>query len=191
MVAWNMFEKRAFATLLSASRSDAAVLLATFLLTIFRDVTTGIVIGFGASMLLFMARMSRTIGIEHVPLVAEDEPDNGARTRYDAALAADPTRVVFRLSGAFFFGTASTVASVLDRIAERPKTFILDFAAVPFLDSSAAVTIDAFSRKAARQGVTFVITGASAPVRDLLAAHGLAQTGVRFERTIAEALAST
>jgi len=191
MVAWNMFEKRAFATLLSASRSDAAVLLATFLLTIFRDVTTGIVIGFGASMLLFMARMSKTIGIEHVPLVAEDEPDNGARTRYDAALAADPMRVVFRLSGAFFFGTASTVASVLDRIAERPKTFILDFAAVPFLDSSAAVTIDAFSRKAARQGVTFVITGASAPVRDILAAHGLAQTGVRFERTIAEALAST
>ena len=191
VVAWNMFEKRAFATLLNASRSDAAVLLATFLLTIFRDVATGIVVGFGIGMVLFMARMSKTIGIETVPLVAEDVADGGVRTRYDAGLAADRSRIVFRLSGAFFFGTASTVASVLDSIAERPKTFILDFAAVPFLDSSAAVTIDAFSRKAAREGMAFVITGASPPVKSMLAAHGLAETGVRFERSIADALAST
>jgi SulP family sulfate permease len=48
-VAWNMAEKHAFATLLRASRGDAVVVLTTFLLTIFRDLTEGIVAGFSIS----------------------------------------------------------------------------------------------------------------------------------------------
>ncbi len=36
VVCWNMFERDAFATLLRASRGDAAVLLATFGITLFR-----------------------------------------------------------------------------------------------------------------------------------------------------------
>jgi SulP family sulfate permease len=41
VVAWNMAEKREFALLIRSSRGDAVVLLATFLLTIFRDLTEG------------------------------------------------------------------------------------------------------------------------------------------------------
>ncbi len=44
-VAWNMAERHAFLTLLKSSRGDAVVLLATFLLTVFRDLTEGIVVG--------------------------------------------------------------------------------------------------------------------------------------------------
>ena len=49
VVAWNMVEKHAFATLLRASAGDAAVLMATFLLTVFRDLTEAIIVGFAAS----------------------------------------------------------------------------------------------------------------------------------------------
>ena len=52
-VAWNMARKDDFATLLSASRGDALVLLATFLLTIFRDLTEGIVVGFHSAPVCF------------------------------------------------------------------------------------------------------------------------------------------
>ena len=46
--------------------------------------------------------------------------------------------LVYRITGAFFFGAASTIGGVLDGIADQRKAFVVDFAAVPFLDSTAA-----------------------------------------------------
>ncbi len=59
VVAWNMAEKAEFKSLLTASRGDAAVLLATFGLTVFVDLTTGIVVGVTLGCLLFMHRWPR------------------------------------------------------------------------------------------------------------------------------------
>src|SRR5690606_14742575 len=110
VVAWNMVEKQAFATLLRASGGDAAVLLATFLLTIFRDLSEAIVVGFLLGSVLFIHRMSKTTAIEtHAPFVVEDMADDagGGRTPYDGVTATDPNVVVYRISGAFFFGAAA------------------------------------------------------------------------------------
>ena len=70
------------------------------------------------------------------PLAVDDRADtaNGERKPYDAGLASDPEVVVYRITGAFFFGAASTVGAVLERIADQHKGFVLDFSAVPFLD---------------------------------------------------------
>ena len=110
VVAWNMAEKRDFATLLRSSPGDATVLLATFLLTIFRDLTEGILVGFALGAVLFIHRMAEMTGVEpDAPLVADDRADsgNGDRLPYDPRLAADPDVLVSRISGAFFFGAAS------------------------------------------------------------------------------------
>src|SRR5919202_313053 len=84
VVAWNMAEKHEFATLLRASRGDAVVLAATFLLVIFRDLTEGILVGFGIGALLFLHRMAQAVEIEDArPLVEGDRADtvngNGRR----------------------------------------------------------------------------------------------------------------
>jgi SulP family sulfate permease len=192
VVAWNMVEKPAVAALLRSSAGDALVLAVTFLLVVFRDLTTGIVVGFSLGALLFIHRMSSAVAVErHPPFVAEDRPDgsNGDRTAYDAALAADPEVVVYRISGAFFFGAASTVGTVLDRIADRHKAFVLDCSAVPFLDSTAADVIRGAARKAKRAGVRFFVVGASTQVRRMLVAHGVRPPLVRFKASAARALA--
>lgn len=192
VVAWNMVEKHAFATLLRASGGDAAVLLTTFLLTIFRDLTEAIVVGFALGSVLFIHRMSRTTGIEGgPPLVGEDKADgaDGTRTPYDGTAAADPEVVVYRISGAFFFGAAASIGSVLDRIADTHRTLIIDFSAVPFLDSTAANTIEGLARKTRRTGVRIVVCGASRDVRRDLIAHGVKPPLVRYERSIESALA--
>ena len=194
VVAWNMIEKQALLTLLKSARGDALVVLATLLLTIFRDLTTGIIVGFSIGTLLFLNRMSKTIAVEtHIPLIPDDEADgaNDARTRYDTSLATDQSRIIYRISGAFFFGSASTVAAVLDRIAERPKVFILDFSAAPYLDSTAAITIAGFARKARRNGTRLIITGTIATVQKELALQGVAPPQVEFTDDIEEALART
>src|ERR1700720_89870 len=119
VVAWNMAEKQEFALLIRSSWGDATVLLATFLLTIFRDLTEGILVGFALGAVLFINRMAQMTGIEaDASLVLDDRADftNGDRVPYDSPLAADPDVLVYRITGAFFFGAASTVGTVLDSI---------------------------------------------------------------------------
>jgi len=189
IVAWDMVEKHGFALLLRASRGDAAVLLVTFLLTVLRDLTQAIIVGFALGSVLFIHRMSKTTAIEtHRPFVAEDRPDDEAgRTPYDET-RIDPAIVVFRISGAFFFGAAASIGSVLDRIADTHKSLIVDFAAVPFVDSTAANTIESLVRKAGRQGVRVFLSGTSHEVRRSLFAQGLKPPLVSYERSIATAL---
>ena len=193
-VAWNMAEKHQFATLLRASKGDAVVLLATFLLVIFRDLTEGILVGFGIGVLVFLQRMAQAIEIEQPHLLPEeDRPDavaGNGRDPYDPALATDPDVVVYRISGAFFFGAAATVAAALDRIAEHPRAYVIDFSAVPVLDSTAAATIEGFVRKAHHHQAAVYVSGARPPIRRVLLTHGVRPPRVRFKPTLAEALES-
>ena len=59
VVAWSMADKADFASLLRTSWSDAAVLLATFLLTIFVDLLTGIAVGTALGSFVFLHRMAQ------------------------------------------------------------------------------------------------------------------------------------
>jgi SulP family sulfate permease len=117
VVAWNMAEKNEFATLIRASRGDAAVLIATFALVVFRDLTEGIVVGFGIGALLFLHRMAQSVEVEF-PASPGDEDASEADAPFEAT---DPDVVAYRISGAFFFGSAASVAAALDRIGEHPK----------------------------------------------------------------------
>src|ERR1700730_6506220 len=192
VVAWNMAEKHEFATLIRSSRGDATVLLATFLLTIFRDLTEGILVGFALGAVLFINRMAEMTGIEAAtPLVTDDVADytNGDRVPYDSGLAADPDVLVYRITGAFFFGAASTVGAVLDSLADTRKAFVVDFAAVPFLDSTAANAMSRVATKAKRQGIRPFLTGASATVRRALLTHGVTPLRAKYRQTIARAIA--
>ncbi|MBL8594989.1 MAG: SulP family inorganic anion transporter [Devosia sp.] len=190
VVAWNMAEKTAFATLLRTSPGDAVVLLATFGLTVFRGLTEGIVVGFALGALLFIHRMAQHAGVEvHVPPVPEDQAD-ASRPPYDPAIATDPDVAVYRITGAFFFGAAATVGAVLERIADQHRAFVIDFSAVPFIDSTAANTMDGIARKAARHHVVLLISGATPAVRKSLAAHGVSAPTVLFERSISAAISA-
>ncbi|RUW58117.1 SulP family inorganic anion transporter [Mesorhizobium sp. M7A.F.Ca.US.008.03.1.1] len=188
VVCWNMFEKQAFATLLRASRGDALVLMATFLIVVFRDLTEGIVVGFVLGSILFIDRMSKSIAVEvDQPLVQEDVADSS--NAYDASEATDADTVVYRISGAFFFGAASTVGTVLDRIADQRKNFILDCSAVPFFDSTAANVIEGAAHKAKRAGVRFIISGAAPQIRRMLINHGVKRPLVTYAASIRDARA--
>ena len=190
VVCWNMFERDAFATLLRASRGDAAVLLATFGITLFRGLTEAIVVGFALGSVLFIHRMSQTTALEtHVPLVAEDVPDDDLREPYDEAAQQDPTVVVYRISGAFFFGAAASIGTVLERIGDAHRNLIIDFAAVPFVNSTAAKTIEGLAQKAAQRGVGVTLTGMSEGVRRELAAQGARRPLVMKAPSIEQALA--
>lgn len=176
LVAWNMAEKAEFLGLLRTSRGDAAVLLVTFLLVVFRDLTEGIIAGFALGGLLFIRRMSDAAEVE-----ATHESN-------DPAQQGDV--VIYRIRGAFFFGAAATAGSVLERIGDRPRIFIVDFSEVTHLDSSGAHLVERLSRRVGRHGRRLFLTGTSGPVRQILTAQGLREPDVRYHATPEDALAA-
>jgi SulP family sulfate permease len=192
VVSWNMAERHQMLVLIRASRGEALVLLSTFLLTIFRDLTTGILVGFGIGALLFLHRMAGSVEVETgTPLIAGDKADGtdgDPPTPYDAALATDPDIAIYRISGAFFFGAAAAVATSLEQAGVRPRTYIIDFAAVPVLDSTAAATIEGFARKAVRQGARVMLSGARPAIRRTLLVQGVRPPLVKYKATLADAL---
>ena len=191
LVAWNMVEKRAFLILLRASRADALILLATFGLTIFRDLTEAIVVGFAIGSVVFIHRMSQTTAIESwTPFVDEDLPD---RITAPADAKAGPTEqdaeiLVYRISGAFFFGAAASIGSVLERIADTHRVLIIDFAAVPFVDSTAAHMIQGLAHRARKRGLPVIISGASKIVQHKLVALEITTPLVSYEPALAQAM---
>ena len=166
IVAWNMAEKEEFLHLLRSSRADAMVLLVTFLLVVFRDLTEGIVIGFALGGLVFIARMSEAAEVadhDSAPLPS-----------------ADGDRVVIRLRGPWFFGAAARLGSILERIADRPREFVVDLTDVPMIDSSGARSFLLLARRMARRDGVLIVIGARPPVRQALEHQGLARLPVRF-----------
>jgi sulfate permease, SulP family len=193
VVAWNMVERSAVAALLRSRGGDAAVLVVTFLLTVFVGLTEAIVVGFALGAVLFIHRMAQTTEIAAHVTFAE-QPDradgpNAERSPYEQALAADPDVVIYRITGAFFFGAAAAVGAVLERSSTgRQRALIVDLAAVPFLDATAANTLEGLARKAAKRGMRVVLTGTNRGVREELFVHGVRPPLVGYESSIDVAL---
>lgn len=173
VVAWNMAEKEEMWHLARHSRADAVVLLATFGLVVFRDLTEGIVVGFALAGLVFINRMSSgtTIGESRVPALRPETDLNG-----DGAEDV----VIYHLNGPWFFGAAARLGAVLDQVSEQPRAFVVDFAGVPLTDSSGAYSMALLARKMARNGGRLVISGARPEVRRALHLAGVHGDQVRF-----------
>lgn len=192
VVAWNMIEKPAIAVLLRSGWGEATVLGATFFLTIFRDLTEAIVVGFALGSVLFIHRMSQTTGVAtNTAFVGRDEADTThPREAYDEEAVANPEVVVYRITGALFFGATASIGSVLDRIQDSHKALLVDFAAVPFLDSTGANMIEGLAYKAQKRGVALWLTGASRDIQRVFVTHGLKRPLVHYATSIDRALES-
>lgn len=169
VVAWNMAEKEEFLVLVRSSKGDAMVVIVTFLLVVFRDLTEGIVVGFALGGLVFIRRMSDSAQVEH------DED-----AAYPPEVSADQNRVTYRLRGPYFFGAAARLGSVLDRIADHPRAFVIDFTDVPFIDSSGARSFELLAHKLSRKGGQLYLVGVRPEIRDSLIAQGLRAPHVRI-----------
>ncbi|MBK0399615.1 SulP family inorganic anion transporter [Limibaculum sp. M0105] len=186
VVSWQMVERHAIGILMRASRGDALVLSVTFLLTVFRDLTEAIVVGFALGSVIFIHRMSGSTVVEAgTPMVPEDRADDSYARH---GLPEVPGVVLYKVRGVLFFGAASAIEGVLDRIGSQHKALVLDLSRVPFLDSTGANTIGGLVAKARTRGVRIAISGALDPVRRDLATHGIAAPQVILVPTIPAAI---
>ncbi len=173
-VAWNMIEWDAIRALIRSSRADALVVMVTLGLTVFRDLTEAIVVGFALGSLMFIHRMSQVAKVTEAPPHAAHE--------------RDPDIMVYRIDGAFFFGAAAMAGRVLERVVAGRRALVVDLSGAPMIDSTAAHTIEGLVHKARRQRMEVMLTGTTHDQRVLLFAQGLKPPAVAYEGTLAAGL---
>ncbi len=122
-------------------------------------------------------------------MIAEDTADaTGAdRTAYTPQ-ALDGEAMVYRISGAFFFGATATVSSVLDRMGTHPKVFVLDFTDVPLVDTTAAKALEGFVHKLHNAGTAVYFAGTRPSIRRTLLSAGLRKPRVHYAGTPNDAI---
>lgn len=160
VVAWNMSEYEHFRHTMSAPKGDRLVLLLTFFLTVFFDLTIAIEFGLVLAAFVFMFRMAETVEVSAgITLIDE----NGDERSPDADLAQrkrlPPGVEAFQISGPLFFGAASRLDDVLDQFHKPPKVFILRMRLVPFIDASGVHALKMLLARCQRRGIVLIVSG--------------------------------
>lgn len=170
VVAYNMSEMHRFSHMLrTAPKPDVAVLLITFLLTVFGDLVIAVNIGVVLACLLFMKRMSQAVIIEqqaHEQLIVETD-------NKDFTLPADT--VVFNIDGPFFFGAAQNLERALASVHGHAKTLVLRLGHVPFIDATGMRSLEDLMATCKRHDTRLVLCEAQANVLAKLKTAGLLQ----------------
>lgn len=156
IVAWNISEVEAFRHTLTAPKGDRLVLLLTFFLTVFFDLTLAIEAGVVLAAFVFMFRMAEAVDIQSGGDMDEDD-ESGAEPDQRARLPAGVE--AFRISGPLFFGAASRLDDLLDQFRVAPKVFILRMRLVPVVDASGMHALETLLERCQRRGIALIISG--------------------------------
>lgn len=158
VVAYNMSEWHSFKSLLKSPKSDVAVLLTTFFLTVIFDLTIAIEIGMVLSVLLFMKRMSEVSNVSVVTRELEDIdeiPDPNAVNKKQIPEDVE----VFEINGPFFFGAAKKFRDQMLIIEKPPKVRIIRMRNVPAIDATGLQTLKDFYNDANKHKTHLILSG--------------------------------
>ncbi len=177
MVAYNMSEWRTFKYLLKGDKSDVAVLLITFFLTVIIDLTVAIEVGLVLAIILFVKRISETSSVKVMQeeFVAGTENDEKAQMADVEHLTIPEGVEIYEIDGPFFFGLASKLDEV-DRENNKKglKVRIIRMRKVPFIDSTGQNNLRNLWKRAQGENVQIILSGVTEKVHSQLRKSGFA-----------------
>ena len=169
VVAWNMSELPHVVRLVrTAPKTDVAVLLLTFLLTVFVDLVVAVNVGVIVAALLFMRRMADSVSVEQQSEMSAGSP----------VVAPGSGIVVYSIEGPLFFGAAEKLERTLAHIQRPATTLILRMGNVPFLDATGIIALEQMIDDFRRHGAVVLLAELRPNVRYKLGRAGvLAKAG--------------
>ena len=174
-VAYNMSEWKTFKYLLRGDKSDVAVLLITFFLTVIFDLTIAIEVGVLLAIVLFVRRVMQTT---HVNVLSGDSvaatEDSELASMDDTDRLAIPNGVeVYEIDGPFFFGLASRFEELESAKGGNVKVRIIRMRKVPFIDSTGVNNLKNLCERTSKRGVTVILSGVTDKVYETLKKFGV------------------
>jgi len=155
-VALHMGEWHNFARLPKWPKSDSAIFLATFGLTVVVDLTVAVEVGMVLAAVLFVKRVTETTQI-----TAVDDSIDTEGSHHSLVGKEVPTGVlVYRMFGAFFFGATDKLESALKRLKQEPDVLILRMRKVVAMDATGLNALEDFYERLHRKRKHLVLSAA-------------------------------
>lgn len=172
VVSYNMSGWRSFVGLAKNPKSDFAVLMTTFLLTVIFDLTVAIEIGLLLAIVLFLKRTNEATVIR----AFHDEIDPSSDTDFDTheERLRIPEKVeVYEIDGPYFFGIANKFDEIMMHTGRHSKVRIIRMRKVSFIDSTGIHNLELLCHQSRREGIQVVLSGVNERVHETLAKAGI------------------
>ena len=155
VVAYNMSEWENFISVLKGPRSDSAVLVTTFLLTVIVDLTVAIEIGMVLAVFLFMRNM---IKVSDVSILTHNQEERVNDHETIGNFIIPKEVEVFEISGPLFFGAAYKFKDAIKFIEEKPKVLIIRMRYVPIIDATGISSIRDVYKETKHMGIKLILS---------------------------------
>jgi SulP family sulfate permease len=159
VVSYNMSEAKHFIGLFKAPRSDVMVLLTTFGLTIFVDLTVAVEVGIVLAALLFIRRMSEVTNIGMITREVNEYPEDEDDPNSISARVVPKGVEVFEIQGPFFFGAADRFKEAIRTIEKPVPVIILRIRNVPAIDATGLHMLEEFLLQCKSESTILIISG--------------------------------
>jgi SulP family sulfate permease len=156
VVAYNMGEWREVGTIVRLSKTDIAVWITTFALTVFADLTVAVGVGMALAALLYIYRIAETTTVEAV--TSEYLEDGQAHILQDKDIPSNVT--ILRIHGPFLFGATEKLADATKNLTKLGDVVILRLRNMTALDATGIHALEQFSERLHKAGKTLLLCGA-------------------------------
>ncbi|NRD79137.1 sulfate permease [Bacillus sp. BRMEA1] len=170
-VAWNMSERKEFVQILKTKTMDSKILVVTFLLTVFVDLTTGVGGGILLALVAFVRKMSGTLKVSKV---LPDPADKLVKPEIVNKGSNCPQVHIYTLEGPLFFGSTERFEEELEEILRsKPRVLLLRMSKVPFIDTSGEALLHKIVKQLKHHKQHLIISGIQKQPKELLFSTGL------------------
>jgi SulP family sulfate permease len=169
VVAYNMSEWRTFKSLLRSPRSDVAILVVTFALTVAVDLTVALEAGMLVSLLAFLRQMSESVKIDAGPA----NPSSAADAEDWSAVPLPKDVEAFDVRGPLFFGAAQRFEESIKETGRRPRAIIVRLQDVAHIDATGLHALGQIAAHCRRGGTRLLLAGLQAQPRKALEDAGM------------------
>ena len=173
VVAFNMSEYKTFGSILKLRTSDSLVLVTTFLLTVFVNLTVAVPVGLLLAMVSFIGRISQVLEVENI--TPNQYVDDTSGDNIDDHVC--PKIASFTIRGPLFFGAADRFESTLSQsIHKRPVVLILKMRHVSMIDVTGVSNLTTLVKKFLKHNGTVMVTELNETSLNMLKKSGLYDT---------------
>jgi SulP family sulfate permease len=173
VVSWNMCEFSAIQSIFKTTKSDWAVFLATFLITVLFDLVLAIEIGMVLAAFLFIRRMSESLEASELGQMEKYSGSESSAIFEDELSEVPDDVVIYEINGPLFFGAAQRFYDSLRSANLGGKVLILRMRNVPMIDATGLQRLADIIGHFQKKKVTLLISGASARLKSQLTKPGI------------------
>lgn len=156
VVSYNMGEWREIPELLKLSKMEIAVWLATFLLTVFADLTVAVEAGMILAVLVFIHKVTQTTSVSEV--TEKYVREGHVHILQHKVIPAYLT--IFRIHGPFLFGATDKIDEITTRLPSLPPILILRLRNMTAIDSTGLQALENLADQVHESGRELILCGA-------------------------------